>query len=269
MASKTIVIKLGGQVVAPQSADYLHALASDLRALLEAGNTLVLVHGGGVLIDKALKEKGIEPQKKDGLRITDAATMEVVEEVLDSVNANVSKQLQGFGLNIAEFGAKNTILTCLQKSAIDTTGLEFALGFVGSVTDVDTNALNNAVKVGQIPLLAPLAACPGFDSLFNVNADNAASMVAEQLEADMLIFMTDVPGVIGADDIGVKTLRKAHSDHLSAIGAVKGGMLPKLHSAFRAAENGVGCIQIIDGTKPGALLESVLNPGSYGTLIAC
>jgi acetylglutamate kinase len=269
MKKKTIVIKLGGQVVLPQGNDHLQALAGDLKALLAAGYQLVLVHGGGVLIDKQLKAKGIEPQKKDGLRITDAATMEVVQEVLSGVNTNIATALQSYGLNVVSFAAQNTVLTCTQKSAIDTTGLEFPLGFVGAVSQVDTTAIADTLKVGQIPLLAPLAHCPGFDTLFNVNADNAASMVAEQISSDMLIFMTDVPGVIGADDIGVKTLYKAHSDHLSAIGAVKGGMLPKLHSAFQAAESGVGCIQIIDGTKAGALLASVLEPGSYGTLIAC
>jgi acetylglutamate kinase len=260
MKKKTIVIKLGGQV--------LESGAADVKALHEAGYALVLVHGGGVLIDGELKSKGIQPQKKDGLRITDAATMEVVQAVLDAVNTNVGTSLSTMGLKAASFGAQNTVLTCTQKSAIDTSGVEFPLGFVGSVSAVDVEAIHAALNSGKIPVIAPLAKCDGFKSLFNINADNAASMVAEQLGADMLVFMTDVPGVLGADDLGVKTLRKAHSDRLAAIGKVGGGMLPKLHNAFRAAENGVGCIQIIDGTKKGSLLGSVLEPGLHGTLIA-
>jgi acetylglutamate kinase len=260
MKNKMIVIKLGGQVLENGS--------QDIKALHDAGYQLVLVHGGGVLIDRELQAKGVQPQKKDGLRITDAATMTVVQAVLDAVNTNVGAALSSLGLKATYFGAGNTVLTCEQKSAIDTSGIEFPLGFVGSVTAVDTTKIEKALQSGQVPVIAPLAECPGFETLFNINADNAASMVAEQLGADMLVFMTDVPGVLGADDIGVKTLRKAHSDHLAAIGRVGGGMLPKLHSAFRAAENGVGCIQIIDGTKTGALLASVLDPGCYGTLIA-
>lgn len=261
---KTVVIKIGGNVL-----NNITAFAGELKTLIEYGYQPILVHGGGNLIDAELKAQGIEPQKKDGLRITDEATMTVVEKVLSMVNYQLVESLQSLGLPLIGFSTENAVVHCTQAHAIDTTGLEFPLGLVGTVCGVDVDTLHAALTKNQIPVLAPLGKCEGFEQLFNINADNVAAAVAEYITADMLIFMTDVPGVIGPDSIGVKTLYKAHSDHLSAIGAVKGGMLPKLHSAFKAAESGVKCIQIIDGTKSGALLESVLTPGSYGTLIAC
>lgn len=261
---KTIVVKLGGNVLQDPT-----SFAADLTKLMDYGYQPVLVHGGGTQIDAELKAHGIEPQKKDGLRITDGATMRVVENVLNGINQSLSSLLQRVNLPIVGFNSENPVIACTQAHAIDTTGLEFPLGFVGAVSEIDVDALYLSMQLQQIPLLAPLGKAEGFDTPFNINADSVASAVAEYLAADMLIFMTDVPGVLGPDAIGVKTLYKAHCDHLSSIGAVKGGMLPKLHSAFKAAESGVKCIQIIDGTKPGALLESVLMPGTYGTLIAC
>jgi acetylglutamate kinase len=263
-----IVIKLGGQVFGQNSTQQVKQLTADLLALQQAGNDLILVHGGGVLIDKELKAQGIEPQKKDGLRITDAATMKVVLQVLDSVNVLLVDSFVEAGLNAYGFNSLNTVLQARPQFSIDITGLEFSLGFVGTVSSVDAQAIKMVLSESCVPLVAPLAIGDDGKTLYNVNADNAASAIAEYIGADMLIFMTDVPGVIGANNIGVKTLRKAHCDHLTAVGTISGGMLPKLHSAFKAAESGVNCIQIIDGTEPHALISCVQKPGAHGTLIA-
>ncbi len=263
-----IVIKMGAQVFSQQQ-DNLADIARDLHALKKSGHEIILVHGGGVVIDESLKAAGITPQKKDGLRITDAATMKVVQQVLDAVNADLSSKLTQLGLATHGFASHNTVLAATPACAIGLDGMEFDLGFVGSIESVDTDAILSVLKDNGIPLIAPLAFGVDGKLLFNVNADNVASGIAEHINADMLIFMSDVPGVIGANNIGVKTLRKAHCDHLTAVGTVTGGMLAKLHNAFRAAESGVKCVQIIDGTKPHSLVESVDSPGSSGTLIAC
>jgi acetylglutamate kinase len=274
-----IVIKLGGQVFSHGDL-YLKDIASDLAALAKAGHQLVLVHGGGVLIDAALAKAGIQPQKRDGIRITDNATMAVVQPVLDGINASLTAQLTRYGLPVQGLDSGAGVLLAKPAHAIDSQGLEFDLGFVGNIADVDVDMLETLLDSGIMPLIAPLAVgavtnCVnvGDDNsgatLFNVNADNVAAAVAEHIESDMLIFMSDVPGVIGPNSIGVKKLVKAHCDHLTAVGTVTGGMLTKLHNAFSAAESGVDCVQIIDGTKPHVLLESIYRPGVSGTLIAC
>lgn len=262
-----IVIKLGGQVFADKG---LKALAQDIKQIQNLGHELILVHGGGAQIDKALADKGIVPQKKDGLRITDAATMEVVQQVLDEVNASLVNQFCAEGLSTVGFSSANSVLKVKQASAIGIDGVEFDLGFVGNVERVDTNGIAQLLSNNAIPLVAPLGVGgTGGTTLFNINADNAASAIAEQIGADMLVFMSDVPGVLGADKFSVKKLKKVQCDHLTAQGTVSGGMLTKLHNAFQAAENGVKVVQIIDGTKPHALLESIQTPGNHGTLIAC
>lgn len=263
-----IVIKLGGQVFS-QGDQYLKSIAADLAALQASGHQLVLVHGGGVLIDEALKAAGIVPQKRDGLRITDADTMAVVQQVLDGVNVSLSQTLRGFGLQIAGLASTAGVLKAQPTCAIDSQGLEFDLGFVGSVNNVNKEVVATLLGDQVIPLIAPLALGEDGVTLFNVNADNVAAAVAEHIGADMLVFMSDVPGVIGPDSINVKKLVKAHCDHLTALGTVSGGMLAKLHNAFKAAECGVGCVQIIDGTQAHSLLEAVDHPGVSGTLIAC
>lgn len=263
-----IIVKLGGQVFS-QGDLYLNDIASDLMVLLANGHQLILVHGGGVLIDEQLNAAGIQPQKRDGLRITDAATMQVVQQVLDGVNANLTQKFKSFGLPVQGLPSSACVLQAKPVCAIDSHGLEFDLGFVGSVTSVDTGAIDAILQNGGIPLIAPLAKGTQEETLFNVNADNVASAVAEHVNGEMLVFMSDVPGVIGPNSIGVKKLVKAHCDHLTAVGTVTGGMLAKLHNAFSAAESGVDCVQIIDGTKPHSLLESVDKPGVSGTLIAC
>jgi acetylglutamate kinase len=262
-----IVIKLGGQVFANQG---LKALAQDLKHIQNLGHEIILVHGGGAQIDKALTEQGIVPQKKDGLRITDSATMQVVQQVLDGVNADLAEQFNAEGIKAQGMNSQNTVLQVKQASAIGFDGVEFDLGFVGNVEQVNVNAINALVAEGIVPLVAPLGVGGVHGTtLFNVNADNAASAIAEQLNADMLVFMSDVPGVLGADKFSVKKLKKVQCDHFTAQGTVSGGMLTKLHNAFQAAENGVKVVQIIDGTKPNALLESIQTPGNHGTLIAC
>ena len=269
-----IVIKLGGQVFSQGDA-YLQDIASDLVALKNAGHQLILVHGGGVLIDAELAKAGITPQKRDGLRITDAATMAVVQPVLDGINKNLTGKFNtlcsSFGLTVKGMPSAAGILNAKHVLAVNSQGLEFNLGFVGSITAVDVDALETLMAQQIVPLIAPLAYSEedGGATLFNVNADNVASAVAEHINADMLVFMSDVPGVIGPDSINVKKLVKAHCDHLTAVGSVTGGMLEKLHNAFSAAESGVDCVQIIDGTKPHSLLESINQPGVAGTLIAC
>lgn len=267
-----VVIKLGGQVFAQHAASAIAGIAHDLYELKAIGYEPILVHGGGVLIDNALKQSGIEPLKRDGLRITDAQTMEVVQQILDKINADLAEQFTALGHQIAQFKSENSVLQAKQTCAIGLDGVEFDLGFVGSVHSIDATSLLGAIAAGAVPLVAPLAIGTTREdesALLNVNADDAARAIAEHINADMLVFMSDVPGVIGADNIGVKTLRKAHSDHLSSIGTISGGMRAKLHNAFRAAESGVRCVQIVDGTQPHSLIESIYTPGAKGTLIAC
>lgn len=259
---KTIVIKYGG--AAMKDPTLKEGVINDLVLLACVGIRPVLVHGGGPEINIWLNKLGIEAEFKNGLRVTDAATMDVVEMVL---TGRVNKSLvtliqQAGGRAVGLCGKDSGILKARQM-------VEKNIGFVGEVTSVDAALLNTLVADGYIPVLATVAADSTGQAL-NVNADIAAGEVAAALKAEKLILMTDVPGVMrDFHDIDTKFVELDIKDTRALVeeGVIAGGMIPKVECCIRCLAQGVHATHIIDGRQPHSLLMELLTDEGVGTMI--
>ncbi|CAI7918324.1 unnamed protein product [Closterium sp. NIES-53] len=258
---KTVVVKYGG--AAMKDPTLKEGVIKDLVLLSCVGLRPVLVHGGGPEINTWLTRIGIEPNFKNGLRVTDGPTMEVVEMVLvGKVNKSlVSLINRAGGTAVGMCGKDGRMITARQASA--------DLGFVGDISSIDTTVVKGLVRDGIIPVIATVAA-DSEGQAYNVNADTAAGEIAASLGAEKLILMTDVPGVMIdpkdldslVKEVDIKGIRKLIAD-----GIVKGGMIPKVECCIRSLAQGVHSTAIIDGRKPHSLLLEVLTDEGAGTMI--
>ena len=259
---KTIVIKYGGAAMKDES---LKArVVTDLALLATVGIYPVLVHGGGPEINIWLGKLGIEPNFKNGLRVTDADTMDVVEMVL---GARVNKSLvnliqQAGGQAVGLCGKDNDTILARQM-------IEKDIGFVGEVTSVNADLVESLTKQGYIPVVATVAS-DGKGQALNVNADTAAGEIAAALKAEKLILMTDVPGVLHDKDdpdsiYPELSIRKCNE--LVEEGIIAGGMIPKVDCCIRCLSKGVSATHIIDGRQPHSLLMELLTDEGVGTMI--
>jgi acetylglutamate kinase len=266
-----VVIKLGGNVLSAPG--HLTALAGELKEIQKLGFSTVLVHGGGSLINERLKTLGIPTQKKHGLRVTDATTMSVVKQVLDEVNCDLNQRLSMRGLQIQSFDSTSDALSAEPAVVQASNGEICDLGFVGNVGKVNVEKLTGSLIAGKTPLLSSTAK-DAAGQFFNINADEAAASIASALSAQVLLFLSDVPGVLCASanessaPDSLPIIHQAQWKELLANGTINGGMIPKLETAFAAAQNGVKSVQIVDGTKPNCIISAIISPGSTGTLIA-
>lgn len=235
----------------------------DLVLLSTVGIRPILVHGGGPEINGWLKRLNIEPKFLNGLRVTDAATMEVVEMVLvGKVNKSLVSLINKAGGSAVGMCGKDGNLLAARV-------LDPQLGLVGEVTDVNTSVLTGLVAAGHIPVVATVAADSAGEAL-NVNADTAAGEIAASLGAEKLILMTDVRGLL-RDKSDAQTLIReiniAGVRRLVAEGIVAGGMIPKVECCVRALAQGVRATHIVDGRTPHSLLLEVLTDVGGGTMI--
>ena len=248
------MIKLGGST--------LGAHDTSLRDIAEAhrhGARIAVVHGGGAAVSDQLARSGIEPKFVRGLRVTDAATLDVVVAVLaGSVNEQLVAQLTALGVDaIGVSGADQSILRAERY--------DDELGFVGRITAVDPGPITAIISGGALPVIAPIAVEPATGQLLNTNADTAAGELAAALRAALLVFLTDVAGVLGADKRVIERMNAVEARALIESGVVGGGMIPKLEAAMRAASAGCAT-RIVDGTAPGALAAVLAGEGG-GTAI--
>jgi acetylglutamate kinase len=249
------VIKLGGST--------LGAHDTSLRDIAEAykhGARIAVVHGGGAAVSDQLARSGIEPTFVRGLRVTDAATLDVVIAVLAGlVNKQLVAQLTALGVDaIGVSGADQSILRAERY--------DDELGFVGRITAVDPGPITAIISGGALPVIAPIAIEPATGQLLNTNADTAAGELAAALRAARLVFLTDVAGVLDAGKRVIERMNAVEARALIESGVATGGMIPKLEAAMRAAS--VGCAtRIVDGTAPGALAAALAREGG-GTAIA-
>jgi len=259
---KTVVIKYGGAAMKDET---LKArVVSDLVLLSCVGIRPVMVHGGGPEINTWLGRLGIEPVFKNGLRVTDADTMDVVEMVL---GARVNKSLvtliqQAGGRAVGLCGKDSNTLIARQM-------IEKDIGFVGEVTQVNGELIKTLVSDDYIPVLASVAS-DGAGQALNVNADTAAGEIAAALKAEKLILMTDVPGVLrDKDDPTTKyaALSIRECNELVDAGIIAGGMIPKTDCCIRCLSQGVRATHIIDGRQPHSLLMELLTDEGVGTMI--
>lgn len=258
---KTIVIKYGGHAMSDE--ELRASFAVDVVLLKYIGLRPVIVHGGGPQIGRTLERLGIQSQFVDGLRITDDATMEVVEMVLGGpLNREIVALVQrGGGRALGLTGNDGSMLQVRRRSP---EGRD--LGRVGEVVAVDPAAIRAATDAGFIPVIAPL----GVDAeglTYNVNADEAAGAIAGALRAEKLILLTDVEGVKDARGQLLPQLSEAEARKHLGEGTIQGGMIPKVECCLAALHSGVTRAHIVDGRVLHAVLLEIFTDGGVGTLL--
>ena len=260
--SQIFVVKYGGSFMDSPDEEERHRVARDIVFLEAVGINPVVVHGGGKAITRALETAGLKAEFAQGHRVTDAATVEIVDRVLSrEVNPEIVTAIEEFGGSTRGF-AGSDIFRCrkLLREDVD-------LGFVGDVTDVDADTLRACIQLGATPVISPTAR--GDDGkIYNCNADIAAAKTAIALNARRLVFMSDVPGLL-RDPTDNSTLmshlRVEEVPELKRAGVIEEGMLPKVDSAIAAIESGVEKVQFIDGRIPHSLLLEIFTDAGVGT----
>ena len=267
---KTIVIKYGGHAMG--DATLAELFAHDVVLLKQAGINPVIVHGGGPQIASMLDRLDIKSEFRDGLRVTDAATIEVVEMVLaGAINKQIVTALNQAGGRAVGISGKdgNLILaekTRSRKNARSNVEKAANLGFVGSPKTITTDVLDVMITSDIIPVIAPIATAADGQTL-NVNADTAAGAIAAAVKAERLLMLTDVTGVLDKKGNLVSRLGVRQATTLIRNGTAQGGMIPKLQTAIDAVKNGVGATAILDGRVPNAILLELFTAMGAGTLV--
>ncbi|MBO5668027.1 MAG: acetylglutamate kinase [Lentisphaeria bacterium] len=263
-----VVVKFGGSVM--EEPKLVAGAMRDIVMLEAIGITPVVVHGGGKAISAALQEKGIPVKFVNGLRYTCSETIKVVDDVLHN---QVNKQLVELGIqaggNTCGISGKEILRAEKTLSKDPVSGVEEDVGFVGKVTGVNTSAILEAIAEGKIPVVTPLGS--GIDgNIYNINADTAASKIAEALHARKLVFVSDVPGVLSRRDDEtsvIPTIRTTDIPELVRSGVLSGGMLPKVQGCVKALESGINKVHMINGRIPHALLLEIFTEDGVGTQI--
>lgn len=268
---KTVVIKYGGHAMG--DAKLAEQFANDVVLLKQAGINPVVVHGGGPQIAAMLERLGIKSQFKNGLRVTDAQTIEVVEMVLaGAINKQIVTALNAAGGTAVGLSGKDGNLLVAKKTrsrAKDpTSNVEKAinLGFVGTPQKVNGHILDVMLASNIIPVIAPIATSANGQTL-NVNADTAAGAIAAALNAERLLMLTDVDGVKDKKGKLIERLSKTQATRLIKNGTAQGGMIPKLETAIDAVKNGVTAAAILDGRVQHAILLELFTELGAGTLV--
>jgi acetylglutamate kinase len=264
---RTFVIKYGGHaMVAPALKE---SFARDVCLLKYIGVNVIIVHGGGPQISAALKRAGVVSRFVDGLRVTDDATMEVVEMVLaGQINQDIVSLICRHGGRAVGLSGKDDGFILAEKSPPVTTGdgERVDLGRVGEVRRVTPDVVVELTRAGFIPVIAPIGVDDTGASL-NLNADTAAGKVAEALRAEKLILLTDVEAVRGEDGQLLSSLPAATARALIERRVIDGGMIPKVECALEALEGGVRKVHILDGRAPHAVLLEIFTDSGLGTEI--
>lgn len=263
---KLIVIKYGGNAMTDPILE--SSFARDVVLLKTVGIHPVVVHGGGPQVDKLMEELGRQSDRIDGMRVTDKATMDVVEMVLGgSVNKSIVNLINKHGGQAIGLTGKDANLISAEKLAMtDSKGNPIDLGYVGDVTNVNTDVINMLISTDFIPVIAPL----GVDShgeTYNINADLVASKVAQFLNAERLLLLTNIKGVLDKNGEILTSLSPADVDDLIADGTISGGMIPKISGALDAVRAGLRSATIVDGRVPHACLLEIFTDEGVGTQI--
>lgn len=260
---RIIVVKYGGSAMVDE--DLKAQVIQDVTLLKLVGFKPIIVHGGGKEISRWVGRVGMEPEFKNGLRVTDADTMELVEMVLGKVNKSLVQLVEGLGVRAIGISGKDGKLLSVKKKYA---GGE-DIGFVGEVKEVNATVLYDLLEKDFLPIVCPV----GLDdenNTYNINADDAACAIARAMRAEKLAFLTDIEGVYKdpndpATLISELTVSEAHK--LVRDGFIGGGMLPKIHNCVDAIEHGVSRVHILDGRIPHCLLLEIFTNKGIGTAI--
>jgi acetylglutamate kinase len=253
-----VVIKFGGHAMGDDAA--MASFARDVVLLRQVGVNPVVVHGGGPMINDMLDKLGVQSEFVNGRRVTDAATVEVVEMVLSGrVNKRVVQALNAQGGQAVGLSGKDAnLVTC------DAANPE--LGFVGTPTDIKPDVLRHLFADDMIPVIAPIGAGRQGET-FNINGDTMAGAIAAALGADRLLLLTDVAGVKNANGDIVTALSAQDIEDMTTSGVIAGGMIPKTETAVHAVRNGVRACTIVDGRVPNAVLIELFTEYGAGSMI--
>lgn len=263
---KLIVVKYGGNAMTDPVLE--SSFARDIVLLKTVGIHPVVVHGGGPQVDNLMSELGRESDRIDGMRVTDKATMDVVEMVLGgSVNKSIVNLINKHGGQAIGLTGKDANLIKATKLIInDKDGTPIDLGFVGQVAHVNTGVINMLIQSDFIPVIAPLGVDEHGET-YNINADLVASRVAECLSAERLLLLTNIKGVLDKDGNVLTSLSPTDVDNLIADGTISGGMIPKIAGALDAVRAGLRSATIVDGRVPHACLLEIFTEEGVGTQI--
>lgn len=260
---KKIVVKYGGSAMMDEELKY--NVIKDVALLKMIGMQPIIVHGGGKEISKWVKLTGKEPEFVNGLRVTDEDTMEIAEMVLSKVNKGLVQMMQKLGLKAVGISGKDgALMTCKKKLA---GGKD--IGYVGDVCKVDGQILDTLLENDFIPVVAPIGIGEDYMS-YNINADDAACAVARAIQAEKLVFLTDIEGVfVDPSDKNtlISEMTVEEAEEFIAKGVVGGGMLPKLTNCIEAINNGVARVHVLDGRVEHCLLLEFFTTKGIGTAI--
>lgn len=260
-SGKVVVIKYGGNAV--EDPDSLRLFAEDVVLMRSVGMWPVVVHGGGPQIGQMMERFGKIAEFQDGLRVTDAETLDIARMVLvGKMNREIVNRINAHGpLALGISGEDAGLITASRKSP--------KLGFVGDVTDVGTSILSRLLRQDLISVIATIGSDEKGQA-YNVNADTAAGAIAEAVQAEKLVYLTDIDGVrrdVSDSSTLLSTVNSSELELLLESGAIKGGMIPKMKSCINAVRHGVGHAHILDGRVPHALLLEIFTAEGVGTMV--
>ena len=259
-ANKAIVVKFGGHAMGEQA--FVDSFAADMVLLRQVGTNPLIVHGGGPQIGAMLQRLEIESSFVDGLRVTDEATISVVEMVLSGgINKSLVAAIAKAGGKAVGISGKDGNLISAKKAH------DGALGYVGTPSAVDISVINALMAYDMMPVVAPTGL--GDDGMtYNINADTAAGAVAGAIDASRLLMLSDVAGIKDKSGNLISRVNLDEARALIADGTVTGGMIPKLETCIQAVEDGAEAAVILDGRMPHAVLVELFTEHGIGTMIA-
>ena len=270
--SATVVVKFGGHAMG--DSESLQRFARDIVLMKQCGVHPVVVHGGGPMINRMLDRLQIKSEFADGLRVTTAETVEVVEMVLSGViNKGIVAAINGEGGKAVGLSGKDANLMICEKATTRRRDPESSiervldLGFVGRPVELNPRVLTAFSGSGFIPVIAPVGAGRNRTETYNVNADTAAGAIAGAMNAERLLLLTDVAGVKSGSGEVITDLSLADVERLIDDGTISGGMIPKVETALAAVEAGTAAAVILDGRQPHAVLLELFTEHGAGTLI--
>lgn len=265
---KVVVVKFGGNAMTDEALK--QSFAQDVVMLKLVGINPVIVHGGGPQIEKLLARVGKKGEFKQGMRVTDSETMDLVEMVLaGQVNKEIVELINHAGGRAVGLTGQDGNLIRARKLSLTQEGGQaepIDIGQVGQVQSVDSRVLDTLTDAGFIPVIAPLGSGESGET-YNINADLVAGKVAEVMKAEKLVMLTNTAGVLDQKGNLISGLTAREIDELFESGVISGGMLPKIASALEAAKNGVSAVHVVDGRVRHSLLLEILTDHGVGTMI--
>jgi acetylglutamate kinase len=265
---RTFVIKYGGSAM--EDEHVIERLLRDIVFLEAVGINPVLVHGGGKAITDRMREAGLKAKFVNGLRVTDASAIKIVEEVLDTViNPRLVQRIEEFSGRAVGISGREVFIAKKLPPQTDAHNVAVDLGFTGEVVGLKIDKVREVLEAEKVPVISPISQDEA-GTVYNVNADVAAGAIAGALQATKLIYLSDVPGIMrmpGEKESMIPSVNREMIETLIEDEVIEGGMVPKVKSALAAIEKGVGKVHLIDGRVPHSLLIEIFTNAGIGTEI--